>query len=75
LARLQVAEAKSKSTKSEQRDARAGGEVGEEVDVGVRCGFAPGSRTEEAQMCEARRLEFRRVAAENRENAVCVHFE
>src|SRR5580698_11589379 len=46
----EVAEAKPKSTESEQRDARAGGEIGEEVDVGVGFSFATGRRTKEAQV-------------------------
>jgi hypothetical protein len=70
----QVAETNPKAAEGEQRDARAGIEVGKEVDVGVGSGFAARDRAEEAQVREASRLQFRGVAAQDREDAVGVHF-
>ena len=71
----QVAELKAQAAEGHEGDAQIGGEVGHEVDVGLGGGFAAGDGAEEAQMGDARRLKFRGVAAENREDAVLVHLE
>ncbi len=71
----EITQANLEAAEAEQRDAGIRGKVSHEVDVGLWGGIAAGDGAEEAQMGEAGRLEFRGVAAEDREDAVPVHLE